>query len=157
MSSKNLKEQFKVTIAIFFALLIGQLLFFTIAFWFTTSENFLADKELDEIFQIIIPLFGLVMMIFSRFLYNKNISSVDENGEVNTKIAKYRTFKIIQWAQIESATIASLIALMFTGNHLYSAVFIFLIGYLILVKPSKENFVNEMKLNSVDAHELLNN
>ncbi len=96
-------------------------------------------------------------MIFSRFLYNKNIFGVDEIGDTITKIARYRTFKIIQWAKVESASMFSLVALMFTGNHLYAAVFIFLIGYFFLVKPSKENFVSEMKLNSADAHKLLNN
>jgi len=157
MNGDNLKEQLKVTFSIYYALLIGQLLFFAVAFWFSGSENFTANKELDEIFQIIVPLFGLAMMIFSRFLYNKNISSVDENGDAITKIGKYRTFKIIQWAQVEGASMLSLVALMFTGNHLYSAVFIFLIGYFFLVKPSKKNFVSEMKLNSADAHKSLNN
>jgi hypothetical protein len=157
MNSDNLKEQFKVTVSIYFALLVGQLLFFAVAFWFSGTEEFTANEELDEIFQIIVPLFGLMMMIFPRFLYSKNISGVDENENVKTKIAKYRTFKIIQWALVESATMFSLIALMTTGNHLYTAVFIFLIGYFFLVKPSKENFVSELKLNSADAHELLNN
>ena len=157
MNSDNLKEQFKVTFFIYYALLTGQLLFFAVAFLFSGSENFTANKELDEIFQIIVPLFGLAMMIFSRFLYNKNIFGVDEIGDTITKIARYRTFKIIQWAKVESASMFSLVALMFTGNHLYSAVFIFLIGYFFLVKPSKENFVSEMKLNSADAHKLLNN
>ena len=157
MNSYNLKEQFKVAFIIYYALLTGQLLFFAVAFWFSGSENFTANKELDEIFQIIVPIFGFAMMTFSRFLYNKNISGVDEKGDAITKIAKYRTFKIIQWAQVESASMLSIIALMLTGNHLYSAVFLFLIGYFFFVKPSKENFVSEMKLSSADAHELLNN
>jgi len=157
MNSDNLNEQLKVAFIIFYALLIGQLLFFAFAFWFSGSENFTANKGLDEIFQIVVPIFGFAMMIFSRFLYNKNISGVDESGDVKTKIAQYRTFKIIMWAMVESASMLSLIALMLTGNHLYSAVFVFLIGYFILVKPSRESFVNEMKLNSIDAQELLGN
>ena len=156
MNNKNLKEQFKVALILYYALLTGQLIFFAVAFWFSGSENFIANKELDEIFQIIVPIFGFAMMTFSRFLYNKNISGVDENRDTITKITKYRTFKIIQWAQVESASMLSLVALMLTGNHLYSAVFIFLIGYFFFVKPSKENFVSEMKLNSADANELLN-
>jgi len=156
MNSDNLNEQFKVTFIIYYALLTGQLLFFAVAFWISGSENFTANKRLDEIFQIIVPIFGFAMMIFSRFLYNKNISGVEENRDTITKIAKYRTFKIIQWAQVEGASMLSLVALMFTGNHLYSAVFIFLIGYFYLVKPSKGNFVSEMKLSSANADELLN-
>ncbi len=156
MKSDNLNEQLKITFIIYYALLTGQLLFFAVAFWYSGSEYFQANKELDEIFQIIVPVFGFALMIFSRFLYNKNVSGVDENADSITKIAKYRTSKIIQWAQVESASMLSLIALMLTGNHLYSAVFIFLIGYFFLVKPSKENFVNEMKLNSADTNELLN-
>ena len=157
MYSNNLNDQFKVTSSIFYALLMGQLLFFVIAFWFSQSEEFTPSKKPDEIFQIIVPVFGLAMMIFSRYLYNKNISSVDERAEAKVKITKYRTFKIIQWALVESASLFSLIALMITGNHLYSAVFIFLIGYFFLVKPSKESFASEMKLNSTDAQELLGN
>jgi len=157
MNSDNLNVQLKVAFIIFYALLIGQLLFFAFVFWFSGSENFTANKELDEIFQIVVPIFGFAMMIFSRFLYNKNISSVDEKEDAIIKVGKYRTFKIIQWAQVEGASMLSLVALMLTGNHLYSAVFIFLIGYFFLVKPSKGNFANEMKLNSADAEGLLNN
>lgn len=156
MNSDNFKLQFKVTISIYFALLVGQLLFFAVAFWFFGTEEFTANRKLDEIFQITVPLFGLMMMTLSRVVYNKKISGMDEMGDAITKISKYRSFKIIQWAIVESATMFSLIALMLTGNHLYSAVFIFLIGYFFLVKPSKENFVSEMKINSTDAHELLN-
>lgn len=156
MNSENLNEQLKVTFVIYYALLTGQLLFFVVAFWFSGSENFTANKELDEIFQIVVPVFGFAIMIFSRFLFNKNISGVDEKEDAITKVAKYRTLKIIQWALVESATMFSIVALMLTGNHLYSAVFIFLIGYFYLVKPSKENFIDEMKLNSADADELLN-
>lgn len=156
MNSDNFKLQFKVTISIYFALLVGQLLFFAVAFWFSGTEEFTANRKLDEIFQITVPLFGLMMMTLSRVVYNKKISGMDEKGDAITKISKYRSFKIIQWAIVESATMFSLIALMLTGNHLYSAVFIFLIGYFFLVKPSKENFVSEMKINSTDAHELLN-
>jgi len=156
MNSDNLKEQLKVAFILYYALLAGQLLFFAVAFWYSGSEYFQANKELDEIFQIIVPIFGFAMMTFSRFLFNKNISGVDENMDMMTKITKYRTSKIIQWAQVESASMLSLVALMLTGNHLYSAVFIFLIGYFFLVKPSKENFVSEMKLNSTTANELLN-
>ena len=157
MNNDNLKEQFKVAFILYYALLTGQLLFFAVAFWFSGSENFRANKELDEIFQIVVPIFGFAMMIFSRFLYNKNISAVDEKEDAIIKVGKYRTFKIIQWAQVEGASMLSLVALMLTGNHLYSAVFIFLIGYFFLVKPSKENFVSEMKLNSADAEGLLDN
>jgi len=156
MNSENLNEQLKVTFILYYALLTGQLLFFAVAFWFSGSENFTANKELDEIFQIIVPVFGFAMMVFSRFLFNKNISGDDENADMMTKITKYRIGKIIQWAQVEGASMLSLVALMFTGNHLYSAVFIFLIGYFYLVKPSKKNFINEMKLNSADANEMLN-
>ena len=91
MNSYNLKEQFKVAFIIYYTLLTGQLLFFAVAFWFSGSENFTANKELDEIFQIIVPIFGFAMMTFSRFLYNKNISGVDEKGDAIIKIAKYTT------------------------------------------------------------------
>lgn len=157
MNSDNLKLQIKVTFSIYFALLVGQLLFFAVAFWFSGTEEFTTNKELDEIFQITVPLFGLMMMTLSRVVYNKKISGIEGKGNAVAKIGKYRTFKIIQWAMVESATMFSVVALMLTGNHLYSAVFIFLIGYFFLVKPSKENFISEMKIDSADAHELLNN
>lgn len=151
MNVDNFKEQFKITNIIFYALLIWQLLFYAFAFWFSGSEGFTVNKELDEIFQFLIPLFGFTVMITSRFLYNKNISTVDEKEDVANKLAKYRTFKIIQWAMVEGASTIAIIGLMLTGNHLYSVVFIFLIGYFILIKPSNENFTSEMKISSTDS------
>ena len=68
MNSDNLNVQLKVAFIIYYALLTGQLLFFAVAFWFSGSENFSANKELDEMFQIIVPIFGFAMMTFSRFL-----------------------------------------------------------------------------------------
>ncbi len=151
MNEDLIKEQLRITNSIYYALLLWQVVFFVIAYILISSDEFSAYKELDEIFQIIVPIFGFAIMAASRFLYIKNIAGVDTNSETSEKLIKYKTFKIIQWAMVEGAATFAVIALMLTGNNLYTVVFVFLIGYFIVIKPSKENFRSDMKLISSDS------
>ncbi len=86
-------------------------------------------------------------MFLARSIYNKNISSVNFSEDLLAKITKYRTIKIIQWAQIESGAFLSLVGFILTGNYFYAIVFLFLLGYLILIKPSKEQFINDLNIS----------
>ena len=56
---------------------------------------------------------------------------------------------------IEGACFFALVATMLTSNYLYIAVYIFLLGYFFLMRPSKESLVQDMRLNSVESDIIL--
>jgi hypothetical protein len=95
MDENNISEQFRVTGIIYVALVFGLITFFAIALFVVENKKFEPIQSADEIFKVLIPLAGFAVMFFARGIYNKNISSVNHNEDILTKISKYRTFKII--------------------------------------------------------------
>ena len=148
MDDNTISEQFRVTGIIYGALIFGLITFFAIALFIVENKVVEPIQSINEIFKFLIPIAGFAVMFLARSFYNKNISSVNFNKDLLAKIAKYRTFKIIQWAQIEAGAFLSLVGFILTGNYLYAIVFLFLLGYLILIKPSKEQFIRDLKISN---------
>lgn len=150
-----IKNQLKVNKTIFFSLAAGLVLFFIVALVFIQDKDPATGIELNNIFTIVVPVIGLMMMFSSRMIYNHLISKYDVISNLPQKISHYRTAKIISWAIIESACLLALVATMLTSNYLYVAVFIFLFGYFFLMKPSKESLIQDMRLNSEESDLIL--
>jgi len=146
MNDNNISEQFRVTGIIYGALIFGLITFFAIALFVVENKKFEPIQSIDEIFKILIPLAGFAVMFLARSIYNKNISSVNYNDDLLSKIIKYRTFKIIQWALVESIGFLSIVGFIITGNYLHAIVFLFMLGFFILIRPSKEQFFNDFKI-----------
>ena len=153
----NIAEFFKTTFIIYFALAAGQILFFTIAVVFVESSGNTPNNELDNVFTILVPVFGILMMFTSRTLYYKNVSKTNGIISLSGKLNTYRTFKMISWAQIEAGSIVALVAYMVTFNSLYVFVFLFLIGFFIMIRPSRDNFIKDFNITSEDSDIILRN
>ncbi len=150
-----IKIQLKVINIIFFALLSSMILFLAVVLIIIQDKRFSEGSELDKVFTFFVPVFGLLMMFLSRTIYNRMISKVDRSSNLFQKINHFRTSKIVSWALVEGACLLALVATMLTSNYLYIVVFVFLFGYLIMIKPSKESLVRDMRLNSEESDLIL--
>jgi len=150
-----IKNQLKVNKTIFSSLAVGLISFFIVVLVLIQNKEPSIGEELDNIFTIVVPVLGLVMMFSSRMIYNQLISRYDTSSNLLKKISYYRTAKIISWAMIESTCLLALLATMLTSNYLYIAVFIFLFGYFFLMKPSKESLIQDMRLSSEESDLIL--
>ena len=148
MDENNISAQFRVTGIIYGALIFGLITFFTIALYIVENKKIEPIQSIDDIFEILIPLAGFAAMFLARNIYNKNISSVNYNEDLVSKINKYRTFKIIQWALVESVGFLSNVGFIITRNYLHAIVFLFMLGFFILIRPSKKQFLNDFKISS---------
>jgi len=155
MSSSEIKNQLKVTNTIYLALLSGLVIFFVIVILLIQNKNLKLNTELDKIFTFLIPVFGLLMMFISRMIYNIMIAKLDSSSTIPQKISYYRTVKIISWALVEGACFLALVATILTSNYLYLVVFIFLLGYFFLLRPSAESLIKDMRLNSEESDSIL--
>jgi len=151
----EIKNQMRITNTIYYSLVTGLLIFFIVLMVLIQGKHSSTAKEVDTIFTIIVPVFGLMMMFISRMIYNQMLAKFDVNVALQQKITNYRTAKIISWAIIEGACFFALVATMLTSNYLYVAVFVFLFGYFFLMKPSKESLIRDMNLNSDESDLIL--
>ncbi|HSW56392.1 MAG TPA: hypothetical protein VLH59_15000 [Ignavibacteriaceae bacterium] len=151
----EIKNQIRITNVIYYALVTGLLLFFMVVIVLIQDKDPSTGKSIDNIFTIIVPVFGLMMMFLSRMIYNQMLSKIDAASSLIQKISGYRIAKIVSWAMIEGACFFALVVTMLTSNYLYVAVFVFLFGYFILMKPSKEYLIRDMHLNSDESDLIL--
>jgi hypothetical protein len=151
----EIKNHIRITNTIFYSLAAGMLLFFIVIIVLIQVKETLLDNNIDNIFMMIVPVFGFIMMFISRMIYNQMISKADAGNSLIQKISGYRTAKIVAWAMLEGACFFALVATLLTSNYLYVAVFIFLFGYFFLMKPSKESLVRDMRLNSDESDLIL--
>jgi hypothetical protein len=151
----ELKNQMRITNTIYYSLVTGLLIFFIVVMVLIQDTDPSTGKDIDNIFTIIVPVFGLMMMFVSRMIYYQMLTKFDVNITLLKKITNYRTAKIISWAIIESACFLALVTTMLTSNYLYVAVFLFLFGYFFLMKPSKESLIRDMHLNSDESDLIL--
>jgi len=148
MTDNNISEQFRVTGIVYSALVFGMIIFFAIAMFIVENKNFEPNQSIDEIFKYLIPLVGFAVMYFARVIYRKNISSVNFYDDLLSKFTNYRKFKIIQWSLIETVGFLSNIGFIITGNYLYAIVFLFMLGFFVLIKPTKEEFFRDFKISN---------
>jgi hypothetical protein len=151
----DIKNQLKITNTIYYSLIIGLSFFFIIAIIFIQDKESQTGSYLDTILTVLVPVYGFVMMLFSKVIYSSMIAKQSPDSQPLQKIIHYRTSRIISWAMIESGCILSLIAVMMTANYFYVVVLIFLFGYFILIKPSVESLVRDMQLRADESEILL--
>lgn len=156
-SNSEIANQLRVTKKIYTSIFTGLLIFLIIVIVISQENNADGGNSLDKVFTVIVPLFGLLMMVFSKMVYNKMVSGYLSGTDLVEKIMRYRTSKIISWAMIEAACLFALVATMLTSNYLYIAVVIFLLGYLFMLKPSKESLIHDLQLNTTESNLVLKN
>ena len=150
MDEVNIKNQFSTIIIIYSAILIGLLFFFGFSYYLVENNIIESKQDSEGVFRILVPIIGIISMFLSVKLYNSKIFNSEKYKGLSEKLSQYRSIKIIQWAILEGASFLSLVAFLLTGNYFYVIVFLFLIGFIILVRPSKENFINDFKVDGID-------
>ena len=156
-SNSEIANQLRVTKKIYTSIFTGLLIFLIIVIVISQENNADGGNSLDKVFTVIVPLFGLLMMVFSKMVYNKMVSGYLSGTDLVEKIMRYRTAKIISWAMVEAACLFALVATMLTSNYLYIAVVIFLLGYLFMLKPSKESLIHDLQLEKTESNLVLKN
>lgn len=145
-NKQDFENNFRVTTIVFSALAVGQLLMLAVFIFVHKDSSAPINSSLDNVFTFIVPLAGLFSMFLSKFLYGQNILKTEQAESTALKLNKYRTYKIISWAVLESAALFSLVAFFATANYLYVVVFIFVFGFFLFNRPSKEGFVTDMQV-----------
>jgi len=149
--SHQIKNQFSSIKIIYYVLVTGLITFFAFTLFFIQDRITDQSSNLDSIFTIVVPLFGLMMMFISRKIYSQLFANYKSSNDLSQKIEFYRKAKIVSWAIVEGGCFFALVATILTVNYLYVAVFILLFGYFIMMRPSVESFVQEMRLNSKES------
>lgn len=141
---------FKQLKIIFIALASGQIIYFLTASVLLMNEIVETNKEYSTVMGFVVPILVVLMVVASKLLYNYLINSKQQDTSQAEKINIYRTGNITRFALIEGANLISITAYLITGDFLYTGLFVIVIGIFFINYPSKEKFMAEFGLSSLD-------
>lgn len=133
------------------------LVFGLLVFWFiSTFGNFFIGQyeTLKLIFQYLVPLSIIACITASQMLYNAKLFTIEKEMDINKKTDIYKQAFVSKCALVELPAILSLIALILTGDHLFSLLAAGMIAYLIMQFPNKQKIIDTLPLNKSEIEQL---
>jgi hypothetical protein len=138
---------------IYFALLIGMLLFLTIAVLISEVE-LLFFIDFNEPLFLIVPVVMFGCIAASNFIPKKFVQQVKNEKDLTKKTTVYNTSSIIKYALIEGPVLLSIVGFI-VGHSLYFLIFTALgILYFVTLKPSPLKIVKALDLSYDERKEL---
>lgn len=145
---------FQQTRILYFALLAGQLLFFIMVVFVLNTPDVFESGWPEPPFGIIVPLVT-IGAIGAAFLVNKKrLNEGAAAGDLEQKMAHYRSTVIVRSALLEGANILSIVLALIQPSTMFLAFFGLGIVIFLYFRPSVDEFSQYYGLSAAEQSEL---
>ncbi len=131
------------------ALVSGLLIFLAI----TTFGKLYTQHFNAIVFQFLVPLVIIACITAGQMLYNAKLFTIQKEMELDVKTQIFRKAFLIKCALLEAPAILSLLALLFTGDKLFSLLAAGMIAYLMAQYPNKQKVIDALALTSTELNQ----
>lgn len=138
---------------VYFAILCGMILMISIAFYIKAYGEMIEAGVAWETLQFLVPLFALGCMIGSVLLYQNKTYHIPTESPLSEKLNKYRTAFIIRLALLEAPLLLSAIALILTGQEVFTFISVILIANCLAIYPRKNQIAESLSLNQQEREQ----
>ncbi|MCZ4318705.1 hypothetical protein O4H26_06865 [Aequorivita viscosa] len=146
LSSITPKAFLKTFSIIHVALVIGVSLFGIVAYTLTENQKFSLDYSGDAMF-FVVPLIAIAGIVVVNFLYRNTIKGLASKDTLMGKLIGIQTASIIKYALLEGPALFGIVAFMNEGNQYFLGISIFLIGWLIMQRPTRDKIERDLMLS----------
>jgi len=115
-------------------------------FAYLQNGNFTANMNGEDIFIYIVPIVAAVGYFASQLIFKKLVSALKKEDVLQTKLAKYQSASLIEYALIEGPAFLALFAYNGNGNALHLVIAVALIAYLFAQRPTATRLIKELPL-----------
>ena len=120
---------------------------------FTVPMSIFAYND-GSIFVFIVPLFFVLGVFLSDFLFKKSILKIRNTDSLFQKLTKYQSANIMRGAPLEGAGLMAVVAAFTTSNYYYLIFAVLSIILMLLNFPSKNKFENLVELSFDEKNKL---
>lgn len=135
------------------ALLMGPLVLGAFLFLNTDITSTSAQNS-NDIFIYIFPLFGMIGIFASKFIYKRILSTLFNKNSLREKLMGLQTASIIQYALVEAPAFLNLAWFGLSGNSLFLTVAGVLLIYLFIQRPTTTKILNDLQLTGEEVRQL---
>jgi hypothetical protein len=150
MATQNSKQYFLLLTVLYFGLLVGQVVFASIALLLNLAHLFQPFNSLKAIFIYIVPVIVVAGFVAGQLVYKNQLNKIKGYDSLVTKMVGYRTALIIKLAMLEGASLFAIIAYLLTSDLIFLGMSGIIIFYFLLMKPSRDKIVMDLGLNPVE-------
>ncbi len=141
----NSQEFFRSLDILFFAMLVGQVLFAGVVYFLLIDGN--ADDSLNSIFMMAVPFLGISGFLGGRFLYQQQLGSLTTTDDLTTKMDRYRTANILRFALMEMPALLAIVAYLLTENIVFLGMAVLVMVFFYTLRPSRDKAIGDLNLN----------
>lgn len=140
---------------LFFALLIGQVLFaLIVTVMIETGILGSGDHELTPFLVVAIIVIAAGAIPASFFLFRKRLAVINPEEELGKKIELYRAALILRMALCEVPVLFAIIVYFLTHDRSFLWMIIILIANFLFIYPSNVKIINQLQLDSSEQSAL---
>ncbi len=137
---------------IYFLTLISPILLIGVFSLTIEKGTVMMNDSINEVFQYLIPVFGLIFIPIGFILFKKRLQSIKTQENLNSRLQLYRGIYVQRIAFIEGVAIFSVVAFILTLNTLFVAYTLFALAFYIPIYPITKRIRNDMGIleNTID-------
>lgn len=155
MNSQNTLSSLQI---IFFALLLGQVMFLAVAFFLVQQGAMEINPEdnadIGNILKIIVPTLALGGLLGGNVIFRNFMKTAREKSALHEKMGIYRTAFIIKSALLEAPVLLSIVAYLLSADIIFPVIAVILIALFVLMRPTTSAVSNDLNLSAEESDTL---
>lgn len=141
------------TLTLFHSSLTFALMAFTLFVYFN-NRSFTVGTNSNDPYVYIVPTIAVLGYFLGKFLFQKQIRGVRPKDTLTSKLARYQTASLMQYALLEGPALFALIIYYTNGNALYLVIGLSLLAYLISLRPKIDTLIKVLPLKQEEEEQL---
>ncbi|WP_299534338.1 hypothetical protein [Ulvibacterium sp.] len=146
-------KSFLRTLTLLHGSLIFGLIVFALFVYFQ-NRSFKVGTDSHDYYLYIVPTIALLGYFLGKYLFQKQLQSVNRKDDLTSKLTRYLTASIIQYALLEGPALFALASYYINGNALHLVIGLSLLAYLIKLRPKIDTVIKALPLSQTEEQQL---
>jgi hypothetical protein len=143
------------TIQTIYGAFIVAILAFSVVFYMS-ADNPVYIADMNDIFMTIVPIFSLVGIFVSNYIFKQLLSKIAVTDSLDEKFAKYQSATLVKGALLEAPALFAIVAVVVSNNLVYFVFTAVLVLLMYLRFPKLSKFEVEVPLTKDEKTEIHN-
>ncbi|MCC5928571.1 MAG: hypothetical protein JJU28_04925 [Cyclobacteriaceae bacterium] len=153
-STTHAQKQIQIIITIHWVMLLFLVMFMLLIYFLTATTETAPAADLDNVFRIVIPAFGLGSIFLAQFLYKNQISSAKNRDTLAKKISGFQSAQLIKNGILEAPALLAIVVYMLTENIAYYLLAGLIILIFLMHKPTSFKVATDLELSPEERAEI---
>lgn len=150
----NPQKQVQLIITIHWVMLLFLVMFMLLIYFLTISTADAPAADLDHVFRIIVPAFGLGSIFLGQFLYKTQISNAKNRDTLARKISGFQSAQLIKNGILEAPALLAIVVYMLTENIAYYLLAGLIILIFLMHRPTNFKVATDLELSPEERAEI---